>query len=68
MDFHAVSGDRSTHVLTTHRATVDETPLQLISAARMEYLLALEKTVLAYAVAIGRLTPPHDGTGIKEPG
>jgi hypothetical protein len=68
MEFHALRAGGDVHVMTTHRAAVDETPLQLISAARLEYLLALEQAVLAYAATIGKLMPPPAGANIAGPG
>lgn len=42
MDFHAHQGDRTTHVLTTHRGEADETPLQMVSAAQVAYWKRVE--------------------------
>lgn len=43
MDFHAIQGDRTTHVMTTHRTEADETPLQLVSAAKVAHWQRVEK-------------------------
>lgn len=43
MDFHALNDKGTVHVMTTHRAQDDETPLQLISVQRLQQLLALEQ-------------------------
>jgi hypothetical protein len=42
MEFHAIQGDRTTHVLTTHRTEADETPLQMVSAEKVAYWQRVE--------------------------
>jgi hypothetical protein len=42
MDFHAITPAGVQHVLTTHREQTDESPLQLISAARLAYYQRIE--------------------------
>jgi hypothetical protein len=46
MDFHAITSAGVQHVLTTHREPTDESPLQLISAARLEYYRRIEADYL----------------------
>jgi hypothetical protein len=53
MEFHAIQGDRTTHVLTTHRAEVDETPLQLVSAEKVAYWQRIEAERDALMARIG---------------
>lgn len=43
MEYHAHQGDRTDHVMTTHRAEKDETPLHLVSAAKVAYWQTLER-------------------------
>lgn len=47
MDLHAHTDQGTTHVCTIHRGEKDETPLQMISAQRLEQLLAAEAELLA---------------------
>ena len=42
MEFHAHQGDRTTHVLTTHRTEPDDGPVHLVSAAKVAYWQTLE--------------------------
>jgi hypothetical protein len=42
MDFHVLSSTGDAHVMTTHRCEVDETPLHLVSAAKVAYWQTLE--------------------------
>jgi hypothetical protein len=55
MELHAIRGDRRDHVLTTHRGENDETPLHMISTARLGYYLALEQAAKAHAAKVGEL-------------
>jgi hypothetical protein len=43
MDFHVLSAGGAAHVMTTHRCEVDETPLQLVSAARVAHWMRIEQ-------------------------
>lgn len=43
MDIHAMQGDSSTHVLTTHRREGSDDPLQLISTEYLAYLKRIEQ-------------------------
>jgi hypothetical protein len=58
MELHAIQGKKVTHVLTTHRGQADETPLQMISDARLEYFLTLERTLLAFIESVVSVLPP----------
>ena len=58
MEFHAIQGDKVTHVLTTHRGEADETPLQLVSAARVAYWQRLEAAQVAREGAAGAFPAP----------
>lgn len=47
MDLHAHHATRTDHVLTTHRGEADETPLQLVSAAKVAYWQKVEQELAA---------------------
>lgn len=57
MDFHAIQGDDVTHVLTTHRGEADESPLQMISSARLDYYVTLERALLCFVESIVGVLP-----------
>ena len=42
MEFHALRAGGDAHVMTTHRCENDETPLHLVSAAKVAYWQTLE--------------------------
>lgn len=52
MDIHAIQGDAVTHVLTTHRGDNDETPLHMISQARLERYWAIEASARVLAALL----------------
>lgn len=58
MEFHAFDRRGGAHVMTTHRAQDDETPLQLISVKRLQQLLALEDGMRNLAGLIGLVPRP----------
>lgn len=57
MEMHAMQGDQITHVLSTHRNEKDDTPVQMISAARLEYFMTLERAVLTFIESIVSVLP-----------
>lgn len=60
MDFHALDRRGGAHVMTTHRAQDDETPLQLISTKRLQQLLAIEESARNLGAILGLVPAPAD--------
>lgn len=70
MDFHAIQGDNITHVMTTHREERDDTPLQMISSARLAYYVTLERALLPFIqtiVSVLPAAPPSEPPGTAQP-
>jgi hypothetical protein len=61
MEFHAITPAGIQHVLTTHRSASDETPLQLISNARLAYYQQIEADYMKLRQALA-----SNGGGTKD--
>lgn len=57
MDIHVIEGERCDHVLSTHCNEGDNTPVELISRARLAYYMALEQVVLNFIESAATVLP-----------
>lgn len=57
MEIHAIQGERCDHVLSTHCNEGDDTPVELISRARLAYYIALKQVMLNFIESAAAMLP-----------
>lgn len=65
MDIHAIQGERCDHVLSTHSNEGDDTPVELISRARLAYYIALEQVMLTFIESAAAILPAPESESRK---
>lgn len=57
IDYHVITDKGEAHIMTAHSGQGDATPLQLISGARLEYYMTLERALLTFIESIATVLP-----------
>lgn len=65
MDIHAIQGERCDHVLSTHHNDGDDSPVELISRARLAYYMELEQVMLNFIESAAAMLPAPESESRK---